>query len=150
MRPSAIRRRVLDDHQLLRAMALSLEQLAVEVSGGNRALLGPLRLEGETLLARLEEHMYWEDRYLRPALLASEAWGAQRARRLDDDHREQRELLRYALERVQDRGRPAVVVATNLLDLVKLLREDMDEEERLLLDERILRDDGAASETERR
>jgi len=42
---------------------------------------------------------------------------------------------------VQDESRPARIVARTLVDLAQLLRDDMEQEERLLLDERVLRDD---------
>ena len=138
MHPSQIRRRILSDHQTLRGVLLSLESLGQQVSAGQRHLVGPLRLEGEALLARLLTHMKWEDVHLRPALLAADAWGEARAERLD---REQRALLEDSLSRIQDPSRPASLLARNLLDLVALLRTDMDEEERDLLDERLIRDD---------
>ncbi len=141
MHPSEIRRRILSDHQALRGMLLSLESLGQQVSAGQRHLVGPLRLEGEALLDRLLTHMKWEDVHLRPALLAADAWGEARAERLDRDHREQRALLEDSLSRVRDPSRPACLLARNLLDLIALLRTDMDEEERDLLDTRVLRDD---------
>ena len=52
-----------------------------------------------------------------------------------------RELLRFILERLRDPRRPAVMVAGDVTGLVELLREDMQEEERDLLDPRVLRDD---------
>ena len=122
-------------------MLLSLESLGQQVSAGQTHLVGPLRLEGEALLARLLTHMRWEDIHLRPALLAADAWGEARAERLDRDHREQRALLEDSLSRVRDPSRPARLLARNLLDLIALLRTDMGEEERDLLDERVIRDD---------
>ncbi len=141
MHPSEIRCRILLDHQTLRGVLLSLERLGQQVSAGHTHLVGPLRLEGEELLARLLTHMKWEDVHLRPALLAADAWGEARAERLDRDHREQRALLEHSLSRVQDTSRPAPLLARNLLDLIALLRTDMDEEERDLLDPRVVRDD---------
>jgi hypothetical protein len=141
VRPSQIRAQVLDDHLAIRGMLLGLEDLANAVLGGRRELLRPLRLEGVSLLERLDRHMYWEDVHLAPALRRADAWGEERAEHLDRDHAEQRELLTHALERVEDPTRPAELLARNLLDLVALLREDMEDEERSLLDERVLRDD---------
>jgi hypothetical protein len=141
MQPSEIRRRILDDHETLRAMLASVERIAGEVLGGDAEQKGPLRFEGETLLGRLAEHMAWEDRYLRPALLETAGFGEVRAERLDRDHREQRELLSYALASLADASRPARLVARNLLDLVALLRDDMADEERFLVSEKVLRDD---------
>ena len=149
LRPSEIRQQVLDDHETIRGILLSLEDLSRRVIGGQQGLAGPLRLEGETLLSRLRHHMHWEDVHLRPALLeVPGAWGKERAEELDRDHREQRDLLSDALDRVQDPSRPPSLVARNLLDLVELLRADMEQEERDLLDERVLRDDLVAIDAE--
>ncbi len=141
MRPSEIRRRILQDHQALRGILLSLEALSKEVLNEGRPVVDTLRMQGETLLSQLRDHMEWEDAYLRPALLAADAWGKARAASLDTDHREQREMLAYVLKRIQDTNAPPIVLARGLLDLVKVLRQDMEEEERLFLAERVLRDD---------
>ena len=148
MQPSEIRLRILDDHQTIRGMLLSLERAALGVSDGESQLAGPMRLEGEVLLEHLLEHMSWEDRHLRPALVEADAWGRERAERLDRDHREQRDLLRYALASVEDQSRPALVIARQLIDLVRLLREDMEDEERLLVNDKVLRDDVVAIDAE--
>ena len=141
MKPSEVRQRILEDHEVIRAILVSLEYLAGQVIAGSQSLGGPLRLEGEGLLVRLHTHMGWEDTYLRPALLEAKKWGEMRAHQLDADHREQRELLTLALDRLQDPSRPPILVARGVLDLVKLIRADMDEEEQAMLGERILRVD---------
>jgi len=148
MRPSEVRSRILSDHETIRAMLVAVDRVCDETLRGESHLAGPMRLEGEALLERLLEHMRWEDQYLRPALLAADSWGLERAERLDRDHREQRELLHYALGSVQDQGHSPMVVARQLLDLVRLLREDMDEEEELLVNERVLRDDVVSLDAE--
>lgn len=148
MQPSEVRRRILDDHEFLRVMLVGLEATAQRVLEGEGSLLGPLRLEGEALLSRLAEHMHWEDVSLRPALLEADAWGEARAEKLDQDHEEQREMLAFVLGSIRDQSRPRDVIARTLLDLVRLLREDMDDEEQVLLDERVLRDDVVAIDAE--
>ncbi len=111
MQPSEIRRRILEDHRRIRAALDSLERSAGAVASGERPLVGPLRVEGEELLAKLLDHMRWEDLYLRPALLEADAWGRERASRLDYDHREQRQLLEWGLARVTDQIRPPALLA---------------------------------------
>ena len=141
MRPSEVRQRVLADHAALRRLLDHLEQSAARVAQDEPSAVSSLRAEGERLLATLREHMGWEDRFLAPALRRADAWGEERARQLDGDHREQRELLKHVLAGLRDASRPAAVLARNLLDLVTLLRADMEHEERTLLDPRVLRDD---------
>ncbi len=58
--------------------------------------------------------------------------------RLAQDHREQRELLSYVLQRLRDASRPPVVLARDLLAFVELLRHDMADEERALLSDEAL------------
>src|SRR5207249_1617194 len=99
-----------------------------------------LRVEGDALLARLLAHMRWEELYLLPALREADSWGAERAARLIKDHRDQRELFRFLHSRLGD-TEAWPVLAQRLSDLIALLRDDMAEEERDLLDERVLRDD---------
>jgi hemerythrin-like domain-containing protein len=141
MTPGEVRARILADHVAIRGMLLSLESVANRVRDGERSLAAALRLEGEALLHHLQEHMSWEDLHLAPALRRADAWGEERAAKLDSDHREQRQVLAHCLAGVEDESRPESVVARTLIDLVEMLREDIEDEERLLLDERILRDD---------
>lgn len=148
MRPSEVRNRILHDHETLRAMLFSVERVASEVANGEAQLVGNMRFEGETLMERLLEHMHWEDLYLRPALCEADSWGQERAERLDRDHREQREMLSYALASVEDQSRPPLVIARQLLDLVRLLREDMEDEEQALVNDRVLRDDVVSIDVE--
>ena len=140
MRPSEVRERVLADHERLRADFVRIEALARAVRDGALVRLGDLRVEGDALLARLLTHMRWEESHLLPALREADSWGAERAARVIKDHREQRELFRFVHSRLSD-TQAWPVMAQRLSDLIALLRDDMAEEERDLLDERVLRDD---------
>ena len=141
MRPSEVRRSVLSDHQKLREQLTKLEQLSRAALAGTHLPPGALRGEAKALLAGLASHMSWEDRYLAPVLLEADAWGDLRCAQLAEDHREQRNLLEYVLRQLHDEGRPESIVAGDLLDLVTLLRDDMNDEESALLQESLLRDD---------
>ena len=143
MRPSEVRERVLADHERLRADFKRIEAIARAARDGALERFGDLRVEGDALLARLLSHMRWEESYLLPALRNSDSWGAERAARLIKDHREQRELFRFFHSRLGDTG-DWPVLAQRLSDLIALLRDDMAEEERELLNERVLRDDVVA------
>jgi iron-sulfur cluster repair protein YtfE (RIC family) len=139
--PSEVRQRILAEHRTIRGMLLGIETLAEEVLANQPQRLEPLCEKTEALLAELLNHMSWEDLHLRPALLAADAWGRERAALLDRDHAEQRQLLESKLEHLRDPARPPLLIARDLLELVKLLRDDMEREEELLLDPRVLRDD---------
>lgn len=141
MQPGEVRVSVLSDHEELRGRMRRLEEMARAVIEGEKLPWGALRAEGESFFERLAHHMRWEDRYLAPVLRDADSWGEVRCLRLADDHREQREFLEYVLQQLRDEGRPARLVAANLLDLIELLLKDMEEEEAVFLDEQVLRDD---------
>ena len=143
MRPSEVRERVLADHERLRADFERIEALARAARDGALERFSDLRVAGDALLARLLAHMRWEESYLLPALRDSDSWGAERATRLIKDHRDQRELFRFFHSRLGEID-SWPVLAQRLSDLIALLRDDMAEEERDLLDERVLRDDVVA------
>ena len=135
-----VRRQILAEHTDLRHELNRVERLAHQVVVGERPLVGMLRLEAETLLKSLLEHIGWEDRNLTPELRRSgddaEAWAVQ----MHHDHREQREMLEHVLQSLEDQSRPAVVLGRNLADLTALLREDMAREEASLLGDDVLGD----------
>ena len=143
MRPSEIRERVLAEHERLRADFERIEAIARAAHDGALERFGDLRVEADALLARLLSHMRWEESYLLPTLRNSDSWGAERAARLIKDHRDQRELFRFLHSRLAS-TEPWPVMAQRLSDLIALLRDDIAEEERDLLDERVLRDDVVA------
>ena len=143
MQPSAIRSRILSDHQGLRRDLERLEALVADVRTGRKPSVA-LRIDTEALLAWLRAHMRWEEAYLVPALREADAWGAERAERLMRDHCEQRELLGFLNERVSNAAQPADLLVRDVAHLIALLRDDMRQEEAELLDERVLRDDVVA------
>lgn len=140
MRPSEIRRRVLDDHRMIRGMLDSIEILAWQVLRGEQWPEGSLRFESEALLNSLRDHMQFEDVHLKPALMKSGILGPAGARQLDKDHRFQRRLLEDGLAKLQDDERSAMTLARNLLDLLQLVRIDMRSEEAFQLREDVLCD----------
>ena len=150
MRPSEVRARVLEDHEGLRADLDRLEGLAQRVRRDDCSErdVDALRSDAQTLLDKLRVHMQWEDRYLLPALRSADAWGEERAKRLVDDHREQRALLDFILERLLDDGRPDELVFSDVFGLIAFLRLDMAEEESGFVDESLLRDDVIGIEVE--
>ena len=148
MTPAETREWVLADHRRLRAALDALEELARSYQQGELTLVGRLRNAAEDFLHRFEEHTRWEDEHLRPVLIDADAWGQERAKRLDHDHREQRELLDYSLGLIRDPGRPPVLVGRSVVDLIALIRIDMEQEERDLLDPRVLRDDVVSIDAE--
>ncbi len=141
MKPSEVRERTLRDHEGLRIALDRLERCCRETARGDALPAGRLREAAHALLVDVERHMRWEERHLEAALREADAWGNERAERLRSDHRGQRGAFGQVLASLRDPGRPPALVTPMLLDLIALLRDDMAEEEDLLLDPRVLRDD---------
>lgn len=141
MQPSQVRQHVLDDHVKLRAQLERLESLAVDTLDGKEGLLELLRSETRRFYDELLVHMKWEDEYLGRVLFEIDAWGEERARRLAEEHREQRQRLASSVDALMDESRSHLQVASDLLGLIGWLREDMEEEEQVTLDPRVIRDD---------
>jgi hemerythrin-like domain-containing protein len=139
MDPAEVWKRVLRDHAALRATVAEVESLARSALEGSRGLLREFSDLGESLLESLESHIRWEDDHLAPVLRAG-ARGEEREALLRRDHREQRQVLRYLLEKLRDRQRPIDLLARNLLDFSAMLRDDMTGEEQALLDSDAPRD----------
>jgi len=135
VRTGRVRIRILSDHEYLRGLLNELDQLAFRVAQGAEEGVIMLRALGLRLLRRFSEHLAVEDRFLVPALRRAGPAGRARADQLGADHREQRELLDYLLDKVRDRSRPAAVLAAEWRSLVELLLDDMAQEELTILGE---------------
>jgi iron-sulfur cluster repair protein YtfE (RIC family) len=141
MRPSEIRERVVREHRDLRARVERVDGLSRAALAGTAGSMEDLRSEARGLIRTLDAHMRWEDEELLPALASADEWGPERLRRMQSDHREQRELLRYASGVLDDETRAPELIARTTLDLVRLLQDDMEDEEEVMLDADVLRDD---------
>ena len=123
------------DHAALREVLQRVEVVANQVASGREGRVATLRAEGRVLHAKLCDHVDFEDAHLPAALRGLGERGEARLAHLVRDHREQRELLDYALERLRDEMRPPAILARDLLALVAVLRDDMADEERTVLEE---------------
>ena len=149
LKPSEVRGRILGDHADLRRMLAEIEDLAERFERGDAEVARALRDHGLALHARLCAHLDLEDEILAPALQNADAWGEVRAERLAREHREQRELLQYLLERLREESRPTLLVAREFRNFALLLRSDMEQEEETALREDLLRDDARRVDPER-
>ena len=141
MQPSEIRQRILSDHQLLKIMASEIQDLALRIQAGEVYLSGKLRERGRNLYECFCRHIDLEDVILVSALHNADAWGEERAKELRDEHREQREVLTYLLERLFDPTQPQILMVHDLLNFAAWLCDDMRHEEETLLHQDLLRDD---------
>ena len=141
MTPSELRERILADHGHLRRALADLEKLSHDAPARGAAGREELRGAGERFLLQLERHMQHEDDFLLPVLRTIDAWGPERARHVEQEHREQREQMRQYLDALRQRTAGRAQLATLLLDLSEWLKRDMAEEEETTLYPYLLRDD---------
>jgi hemerythrin-like domain-containing protein len=133
MADSELRQRVLDEHAELRVIVGAVEELAARVAEGEARSVGALRLRGLELHERLCRHLDLEDALMVPAIRSAGRAGARHAESLGREHLEQRALLAYILERLNDLTRPSLVLGRELRNFAELLYDDMDYEEASLL-----------------
>ena len=134
-----VRHHMLMDHRDLRGRLNEIEALAISVASGRSALSPFLCVRGLELLEALEAQITWEENALLPAIC--EYYGPERAARAATEQRAQRDVLRFQLEEITDRSRPALLIAYGLRDLAAMVRSELEEEERLCFDPDLLRDD---------
>ena len=136
--PSEVRERILADHVVLRRMLERLEVRARRLLQRRDRQHPGLYEELRVLHERLREHFELEERILVPALRATDAWGPERVAQFHEEHIRQREIM-DGFSRAGER--PPVELALMAWGFVRLMLEDMAEEERISLNERVLRDD---------
>lgn len=125
-----IRDAVFEEHQLLRKILVRIAAMRTRLDAGDTAQAEPLRREARRLYECFSAHLAMEDTMLLPALRIRGREG--RAAALVREHREQRELLRFLLRRLSQVGRPVRLLSSELTEFDRLLRDDMEEEERWL------------------
>jgi len=133
MKPSEVRSRVLEDHADLRVLLDAVEDLAVRAQSGRRAAINGLRERGEALAYRLRDHLALEDEHLLP--LVHKERGGTVAEQLSAEHRDQRMVIEFILERLDDSSRPTHLLVREISTFAELLRADMAHEEEDLLQE---------------
>jgi len=145
--PSQIRNEILEQHREIEALLARVEEVAKRVLEQDFAkesrpgAIRELRELASDLYQRFERHLDFEDRHLVPALREADAWGEERARRVECEHRDQRALLAFLIERLEDAGQTSSAMAHQLRGFVATVRDDMAHEEKAVLSDKILRDD---------
>lgn len=141
MRPSEVRRTILDEHAALRARLADLRDAIRQGTGDPEERRERVRALAASLRERFLRHLELEDRTLIPALRRADAWGEERAGRVEREHAEQRRRLDELLEHLRDPARSVADLAAELEALVADLLADMEHEDRSALSENVLRDD---------
>lgn len=140
-RPSDVRRCILADHERLRGIMSHLDSLTSYVLMTPEAQAQDLRGGVLEACQNFRRHMQYELAMLRPILLEADRWGEQRVRSLELDHEFQLTLLDLLEHRARDPREGAYAIALLTHGLMRLLQQDMADEERSILSETALRDD---------
>ena len=136
--PSAVRKRILEEHKLLLQLLAETEELAERVLAEDRGAADELSRQARELYRTLLRHLELEDQILIPALLDTGAYGPERVERLQSEHARQRDQLRAALGSVAS---DSASLAQSLQEFVPSVRNDIAYEEDELLSSAVLRDD---------
>jgi hemerythrin-like domain-containing protein len=143
VRAADIRRSILEEHEQLRRLLGELEPVLEAFEAEESGVGRMLRERGLELYERLARHLDSEQDLVTPALRASGPDGQRRADRLAHEHREQRELLRYLMSRLEPDDPPTLLVARELRNFIAYLRMDMAHEEETMLTDAVLGDPAA-------
>lgn len=150
MKPSEVRDRILEEHRKLRAHLDELQGLAERLKAGERGLSKSVARHCYELFDEFVAHLDLEDRILEPALRELDGWGPVRADNLLEHHREQREQIRELAQHESDAVAEAngAQIAELALQFVQNVHDDMDEEERDVVNRKLLHDDPTATDVE--
>lgn len=147
MRPSSVRRRIIEEHRELAEDLEGLERLAARLDTEGRAAIGDTVARARDFYGKLREHIDLEDAILAPALREADAWGEVRAKKLETHHAEQRAEL-AALGAFDAATTDPAELAKRVRAFIEEVRADMKREETGVLDAGLLRDDVTSMDAE--
>ena len=143
--PSEVRRKVLSQHR-------EIEQILAELEAGV-AQLGDGAVNSEqvkraayALRGILELHMNFEELHMVPAITEADGFGPERARHLHTEHQEQRKQLDHLVHAIRE-ANSIDDLAQGVAKLSEMLRDDIEEEEREYVTDRLLRDNIIPTDT---
>ena len=143
--PSEIRSKVLSQHREIEQILAELEA-GVEQLGGGSVEPAQLKRAAYALRGILELHMNFEEAYMVPAIEEADGFGPERARHLHADHDEQRRELDRLVEAIREAS-STEDLASGVKRLAEMLREDIEQEERDYVTDKLLKDNIIPSDT---
>lgn len=135
-----IRNDIVGQHATLKELLVEIETLAerFEQAPDGSDVGTELRERGMALYQKFGAHLDSEQALLEPALQQAGPDGDRLAHRLRNEHREQRELLKYLIARLERHPEPTILIARELQNFAGFLRFEMAHEEETLLSEAVL------------
>jgi hypothetical protein len=136
-----VKGRILSDHRQIRIFLDELSGIIGSISVQKEADHAERQLTDPVwrLFLFFDEHLGFEEKQLVPLLLDSGAWGTIRARRLMDEHKAQRGVLRSMIKDCDGNLKRGPQLLEDARWLVDSFRKDMTAEENEL---ETIRDDG--------
>jgi hemerythrin-like domain-containing protein len=143
--PSEVRRKVLSQHREIEQMLSELETGVTHLAEGE-VDAEQVKRAAYALRGILELHMNFEETHMAPAINEADGFGPERVRHLHAEHAEQRRELDRLVDQIRE-ANSDVDLATSVARLAEMLRNDIEEEEREYVNERLLRDNIMPSDT---
>jgi iron-sulfur cluster repair protein YtfE (RIC family) len=129
--PDEIRARIRSEHTAISAQLARVEALSERIGADDRESVIALREELQVLGKILLEHLHYED-YQLPSL-AGENGVDQMAEDMREEHRAQREIFDSVIRELDETAVGSKLVV-GVRELSRAIRDDMEHEERELLD----------------
>lgn len=146
--PGEVRAVILTEHSHVRCLLARARAIAGTVQEAPAMERDTVRLRAamQRLLTAMTAHLDLEDRALTPALAALPGYGKERVDQLVREHRRQAEETQHMVQQLGAPNQPGSVLASKLQDLMDRLEAGLSNEEALLLNLDLLRNDGIVTE----
>ncbi len=136
--PSEVRQKVLSQHREIEQMLSELEAGVTHLGDGS-VDAEQVKRAAYALRGILELHMNFEEAHMVPAIHEADGFGPERVRHLHAEHAEQRQELDQLVDQIRE-ARSAADLAKSVERLAEMLRNDIEEEEREYVNEKLLHD----------
>jgi hypothetical protein len=143
--PSEVRRKVLSQHREIEQILAELEAGVVQLGDG-AVNAEQVKRAAYALRGILELHMNFEELHMVPAITEADGFGPERARHLNAEHQEQRKQLDHLVDAIRE-ANSVGDLALSVAKLAEMLRNDIEEEEREYVTDRLLRDNIIPTDT---
>ena len=143
--PSEVRRKVLSQHREIEQMLAELEAGVAQLGDGG-VNAEQVKRAAYALRGILELHMNFEELHMVPAITEADGFGPERARHLHTEHQEQRKQLDHLVHAIRE-ANSIDDLAQGVAKLSEMLRDDIEEEEREYVTDRLLRDNIIPTDT---
>jgi hypothetical protein len=143
--PSEVRRKVLSQHREIEQILAELEAGVGHLADGS-VDADQVKRAAYALRGILELHMNFEEAHMAPAIHEADGFGPERVRHLHTEHQEQRKELDRLVEGIREAS-SSDDLAERVSKLAAMLREDIEQEERDYVNEKLLHDHIIPSDT---